>query len=206
MALMSDLTQSIHLSFGLLLLLLLLLLTVPMLLWGRCGRQNSPPASSVVDILRCCSDGSHVRFNTVYPSLLWSSSSSSPSCSHVVVGSLRQRRFSSSQFCRGHPPPLLRWLTSDFTQSIHLSFGLPLLLLLAVPTLLWGRCGRHNSPTPTVLSSTSSSAAPMALMSDFAVYPSLLWSSSSSPGRCHLQCSSSHIFLFSSLHTQTTCL
>ena len=79
--------------------LLLRLLAVPMLLWSRCGRQNSPPASSVVDILLRCSDGSHVRFHTVYPSLLWSSSSSSSSsssCSHVVVGSLRQTQFSSS--------------------------------------------------------------------------------------------------------------
>ena len=208
-----------------------------------------------MDILIRCSDGSHVRFYTVYPSLLWSSSSSSPSCSHIVVGSLRQTRFSSSQFCRGHPPPPLRWLMSDFAQSIHLCFGFPLLLLV-VP-MLWGCCGRHNSPPassvvdillrcpdgarvgfhtvyPSLLWSSSSSFSSSSasscshvvvgslrqtqfsssqfwhghpppphrwLTSDFAVYPSPLWSSSSSsPGWCHLQCSSSHVFLFSSLY------
>ena len=96
----------------------LLLLAVPTLLWGRCGRHNSPPASFVVDILRC-SDGSHVRFHTGYLSLLWSSSSSSPSCSHVVVGLLRQTQFSFSQFCRGHPPPLLRWLSCQIYNTIQ---------------------------------------------------------------------------------------
>ena len=123
MVLVSDFTQSIHLCFG---LPLLLLLAVPMLLWGRCGRHNSPPASSVVDILLRCSDGSRVGFHTVYPSLLWSSSSSfssssSPSCSHVVVGSLWQTEFSSSQFCRGHPPPLLRWFSRQISRSLSIS-------------------------------------------------------------------------------------
>ena len=110
-----QISQSIHPCFGL--LLLLLLLAVPTLLWGRCDRHNSPPASSVVDVLLRCSDGSHVRFHTGYLSLLWSSSSSSPSCSHVVVGLLRQTQFSFSQFCRGHPPPLLRWLSCQISQK-----------------------------------------------------------------------------------------
>ena len=78
-----------------LLLLLLLLLAVPTLLWGRCGRHNSPPDSSVVDILLRCSDGSHVRFHTVYPSLLWSSSSSSPRRCHLQRSSSHIFLFSS---------------------------------------------------------------------------------------------------------------
>ena len=44
-----------------------------------------------------------------------------PSCSHVVVGSLRQTQFSSSQFCRGRPPPLLRWLSSQISPSLSVS-------------------------------------------------------------------------------------
>ena len=94
MALVSDFTQSIHLCFGLPLIHLLLLLAVPTLLWGRCDRHNSPPASSVVDIL-CCSDGSRVRFHTVYPSLLWSSSSSSsPGRCHLLCSSSHVSLFS----------------------------------------------------------------------------------------------------------------
>ena len=128
-------------------------------------------------------------------------SSSSSSCFHVVVGSLRQTQFSSSQFCREHPLALM----SDFTQSIHLCLGLLLLLLLAVPTLLWGRCGRRNSPPASSVVNILLCCSGGSDVRFHAVYPSLLWSSSSSsPGRCHLQCSSSHIFLFSSLHAQTT--
>ena len=49
-------------------------------------------------------------------------------CSHLVVGSLRQTRFSSSQFC---PWTFVTTIArmSQFSQSIHLCFGLPLLLL-----------------------------------------------------------------------------
>ena len=39
-------------------------------MWDRCGRHNSPPASSVMDfIFRRC-DGSHVSVDTVHPALL----------------------------------------------------------------------------------------------------------------------------------------
>ena len=41
-------------------LILLLLLAAPTWLWGRCGRHNSPPASSVMDLVFRRSDGSHV--------------------------------------------------------------------------------------------------------------------------------------------------
>ena len=49
----------------------------------RCGRHNSPPASSVMDFIFRRSDGSHVSVETVHPSLLWSSSFSSPRCYHL---------------------------------------------------------------------------------------------------------------------------
>ena len=56
----------------------LLLLAAPTWLWGCCGRHNSPPASSVMDFIIRRSDGSHVSIDTVQPSLLRSSSFSSP--------------------------------------------------------------------------------------------------------------------------------
>ena len=40
--------------------LLILLLAAPTWLWGRCGRHNSPPASSDIDFIFCRSDGSQV--------------------------------------------------------------------------------------------------------------------------------------------------
>ena len=55
-------------------LLLHLLLAATTLLWGHCGRHNSPPASSVTDFVFCRSHGSHVTVDTVHPSLLRSSS------------------------------------------------------------------------------------------------------------------------------------
>ena len=45
------------------------LLAAPTWLWGRCGRHNYPPASSVVDLVFCRSDGSHVSVDTVHPSV-----------------------------------------------------------------------------------------------------------------------------------------
>ena len=54
-----------------------LLLPATTWLWGRCGKHNSPPASSVMDFIFCRSDGSHVSVDTVHPSLLRSSSFSS---------------------------------------------------------------------------------------------------------------------------------
>ena len=57
--------------------------------------------------------------------------SSSTSRSHLVVGSLRQTQFSSSQFCHILHLSSFRWLScmSRLTQSIHLCFGLPRFLL-----------------------------------------------------------------------------
>ena len=61
----------------------LLLLAAPTWLWGRCGRHNSPPASSVMEFICCRSDGFHVSVDTVHPSLLRSSSISSPKWYHL---------------------------------------------------------------------------------------------------------------------------
>ena len=61
----------------------LLLLSAPTWLWGRCGRHNYHPASSVMDLVFRRSDGSHVSFDTVHPSLLRSSSLSSPGWYHL---------------------------------------------------------------------------------------------------------------------------
>ena len=47
---------------------------------------------------------------------------------HLKVGSLQQTQFSSSQFCHGLHL-LSQYLLSRLTQSIHLCFGLPILLL-----------------------------------------------------------------------------
>ena len=57
--------------------------SAPTWLWGRCGRQNFPPASSVMDFIFRRSDGSHVSVDTVHPSLLRSSSFSSPRWYHL---------------------------------------------------------------------------------------------------------------------------
>ena len=65
------------------LILILLLLAAPTWLWSRCGRHNSPTASSVMDFVFRRSDGSHVSVDTVHPSLLRSSSLSSPGCYHL---------------------------------------------------------------------------------------------------------------------------
>ena len=63
---------------------MLLLLAAPTWLWGRCGRHNSHPASSVMDLVFRHSDGSHVSVDTVHPSLLRFSSFSSPGWYHLV--------------------------------------------------------------------------------------------------------------------------
>ena len=58
------------------------------------------------------SDGSLVRRSPVGSKTHWSEDplpSSSPSC--------RQTQFSSSRFCRGHPPLLLRWLSCQISHS-----------------------------------------------------------------------------------------
>ena len=89
-----------------LLLLLLLLLAAPTWLWGRCGRHNSPPASSVMDLVFRRSGGSHVSVDTVHPSLLRFSSLSSSGWYHlqslssdVVLVSLRGQTTSVSLSC-----------------------------------------------------------------------------------------------------------
>ena len=51
-------------------------------LWGRCGRHNSPPASSVMDFVFRRSDCSRVSVDIVHPSLLRSSYFSSPRWYH----------------------------------------------------------------------------------------------------------------------------
>ena len=67
---------------------LVLLLADPTWLWGRCGRHNSHPASYVMDLVVRRSDGSHVSVDTFHPSLVRSSSLSSPAWYH-------RQRFSS---------------------------------------------------------------------------------------------------------------
>ena len=91
---------------------------------------------------------------------------SSSSRSHLIVGSLQQTQFSSSQFYHGLHLLLFRpiALMSRLTQSIHLCFGLPLFLLpggtisrVFLPTYRWSRlftCPNHLS-TPVLLSCTS---------------------------------------------------
>ena len=56
----------------------LLLLAAPTWLWVRCGRHNSPPASSVIYFICRRSDGCHVSVDTVHPYLLRSSLFSHP--------------------------------------------------------------------------------------------------------------------------------
>ena len=52
-------------------LVYLLLLVVHIQLWGRCGRRNSPPASSAMDFIFCRPGSYHVSVDTVHPSLLF---------------------------------------------------------------------------------------------------------------------------------------
>ena len=69
----------------------------------------------------------------------------SSSCSHVVVGSLRQTQFSSSQFSAA---PMV--LMSDFTQSIHLCvflfFFSRAVLSVRLPTYSCSRLYMHKPP------------------------------------------------------------
>ena len=55
-------------------LILLLFLAAPTWLWGRCGRHNSLPVSSVMNFIFCRSDASHVSLDTVHTYLFRSSS------------------------------------------------------------------------------------------------------------------------------------
>ena len=58
-------------------------LAAPTWLWGRYDRHNSPPASYVMDFVFRRSDGSHVSIDTIHPSLLRTSSFSSPRWYHL---------------------------------------------------------------------------------------------------------------------------
>ena len=60
-----------------------LFLGEPNSLWGRCGRHNSPPASSFIAFVLCYPHSAHVSVETVHPSLLRSSSSSFPRWYHL---------------------------------------------------------------------------------------------------------------------------
>ena len=79
----------------------ILLLAAPTSLCGRCARHNSHPASSVMDVISCCSDGFHVLVDTVHPSLLRSSSFSSPRWYHLQ--SLSSNAFLVSSLCASKP-------------------------------------------------------------------------------------------------------
>ena len=93
-------------------------------LWVRCGGHNSPPASSVMDLVFRRSGGSHVSVYTVHPSLLRSSSHSSSRWYHlqslpsyiVSVSSLYVAK--SLQPCFPHHSVIL----STFSLSPMLSF------------------------------------------------------------------------------------
>ena len=63
----------------------LLLLDYTTLLWGRCIRHTSPPASSDMHFIFYCPDSSHVSVDTFHPSLLWSSIGS-VSISYNIAG------------------------------------------------------------------------------------------------------------------------
>ena len=99
-------------------MLIILLLAAPTWLWGHCGRHNYPPASSVMDFVFRRSDGSHVSIDTVHPSLLRSSSFSSPRWYHLqslssdifLVSSLYVAKPPQSCF----PAPLCMFSTFSF--------------------------------------------------------------------------------------------
>ena len=105
-----------------------------------CGASNSTWSDMFIE-----------STSTPYGIIIWNgfstSDSSSSSCSHLAVGSLRQTQFSSSQFCHGLRLSSFRWLCmSRLTQSINLCFGLPLFLLpggtisrVFLPTYSWSR-------------------------------------------------------------------
>ena len=102
---------------------LVLLLADPTWLWGRCGRHNSPPASYVMDLVFRRSDGSHVSVDTFQPSLVRSSSLSSPAWYHrqslssyvVLVSPLYVAKPHKSRF----PAPVI---LSTFSLSLMFSF------------------------------------------------------------------------------------
>ena len=64
-------------------LLLLLLEPFPLSCGVAAADSNSPPTSSVIDFIICCSGGSHVSVDTVHQSLLRSSPFSSPRRYHL---------------------------------------------------------------------------------------------------------------------------
>ena len=137
-----------------------LLPAAPTWLWGRCGRHNSPSASSVMDLVFRRSDGCHVSVDTVHPSLLRSFSSSSPRWHHLQSHSsdvfLVSPHYVSKPFQSCFPAPLcdILYLQSlpgvivSHTQyysthnkwSLWLKFGLhrydASILALSAPTFL----------------------------------------------------------------------
>ena len=81
-----------------------------------CGASNSTWSDMFIE-----------STSTPYGIIIWNgfstSDSSSSSCSHLAVRSLRQTQFSSSQFCHGLRLSSFRWLCmSRLTQSINICF------------------------------------------------------------------------------------
>ena len=107
-------------------LIILLLPSATTCMWGRCGRHNSPPASSVMGFIFRRSDGSHVSVDTVHSSLLRSSSLSSPGWCHLQ--SLSSGAFLVSPLDVSKPPqscfpaPLCDVLYFKSLPSAHLHF------------------------------------------------------------------------------------
>ena len=106
---------------------LLLLLATSTWLWGRCGRHNSPPASSVMVFIFRRSDGCHVSVDTVHTSLLRSSSHSSPGWYHLQSLSSDVVLVSPLYVAK---PPRLAFLHLSHIYIYALSFSLHVLLFL----------------------------------------------------------------------------
>ena len=106
----------------------ILLLLLAALTWLRvsCGRHHSPQGSYVMDFIFCLSDGSHVTVDTVHPSLLRSSSLSSPRWYHISRVFLPTYSWSRLLTCPNH-------LNHAF---LHLSAMFSTLSLSLMPTVL----------------------------------------------------------------------
>ena len=89
----------------------------------------------------------------------------------------------------------------DIWGNTYKSRTLLLLLLLAAPTWLWGRCCRHNSPQASSVMDFVFRRSDGSHVSIDTAHPSLIRSSSfSSSMWYHLQSLSSDVFLVSSLY------
>ena len=84
-----------------------LLLAAPTSFLGRCGRYDAPP-SYVADFIFCSSDSSQVSVDTVHPSLLRSSSLSSPRWYHLhsLSNDVGYRLFTAPNHQSSFPAPL----------------------------------------------------------------------------------------------------